>query len=116
MKRCISIIAVLLTVSTQANAHQASAAEHVNSNHSHKWKLAPAGEYQPPQKKPDIFSRSPAACFDPTVEAREWQPIYDACVYAHRKDLEHYASRKAVKDHCARTACNPSWWDKVKYK
>ena len=116
MKRCISIIAVLLTVSTQANAHPS--ADHSNADHKHGLLYGII-----PEKDVQRYTLSPASCNDPSVKAEEWIPIYKGCMYAHRDDLARsgkgtsgYQVRRIIKEKCERTACEPTWWDKVKYK
>ena len=117
MRRCISIIAVLLTISTQANAHPAG--DHTGADHNHSvGGFIPLADLVPERK----FSFSPAVCNDPSVQYKEWIKIYDNCMYAHRDDLARSGkgtagsqARRYIDKKCERTACDPSWLDKAKY-
>ena len=107
MKKSIIFLAVLVAASTQVNAHPAG--DHSNADHKHT-----------PTKK---FSFSPAVCNDPSVQYEDYKPIFEGCMYAHRNDLatsgKGTAGREArqyITRKCERTACDPSWLDKLRYK
>ena len=120
MRKSIILLAVLVAASTQATAHPAE--NHAIADHDHTQKSKPRftlGDPVPVSK----FSFSPARCNDPSVTYEDWVSIYDGCMYAHRDDIARsgkgtsgFQARRIIDQKCMSTACEPSWWDRVKYK
>ena len=122
MKKSIIFLAVLVAASTQVNAHPL-AEEHkhglfegiVEQNMS----TEAFKQMQRSQKLAKKYRLgdplSPQQCIAEGVG--KYLPMYDNCMYAHRDDLAKKGPGVSyIRKKCERTACDPSWLDKLRYK